>query len=395
VFPLVRHLAALPGPVRLLVLDAHSADEGPHPLAEAFGGFDRCVRHENPRLVCQSLAVTGETADARPGAARVIEACGAELGVVDPPSEVRYGPHGRLVRRMRRLSPPTGERRPPAFAPDGTFLVTGGIGALGLVFAGHLARHVPRCSLVLAGRSAPNADQRKAIDLIAETGATVEHVVADVGREDDVRRLLEHVRSRYGGLDGIVHAAGRIQDALLSNKTPHDVDEVLSGKLAGAVHLDSLTRDDDLRFFVTFSSLTSLTGNAGQSDYGYAGAFLTAFARRREALRARGERNGRSVTVIWPYMRDGGMRVDAATEGYLLRRHGLAPVDTDLATEAFDLSLVTGAPEFGVLRADLGRLARTLPILDARERTAPDAVRQAPEDGLRDALAEELRELGL
>ncbi|MFI5825023.1 ACP S-malonyltransferase [Streptomyces rishiriensis] len=387
VLPLTRCLAPLPGPVRLLVLDEYAEDEGPRPLVEAFGGFARCLRHESPRLLCQAVAVAGETADALPGPARVIEACGAELAVPDPPAEVRHGRAGRLVRRARALAPTAGE--PPAvrLTRNGAYVITGGLGALGLVFAEHLARRAPGCRLVLASRSAPAAGQQEAIDRVAALGATVEHVVADVGREDDVRRLLAGVRGQHGGLDGIVHAAGRIHDALVANKTPEDVDAVLAGKLAGAVHLDALTRDDELDFFMMFSSLTALTGNAGQSDYGYASAFLAAFASRREALRSRGERSGRAIALIWPYMRYGGMRVDTATEGYLLRRHGLAPVDTDLAIDAFDLSLATGTPEFGVLHADLGRLARTLPILDA--------ARQGYADELRDALADELKELGL
>ncbi|MBT2408798.1 MULTISPECIES: type I polyketide synthase [unclassified Streptomyces] len=395
VFPLARSLAALPTLVRLLVLDEYAEDEGPQPLVEAFGGFARCVRHETPRLICQSLAVAGETAGALPGPARVIEACGAELGVPEPPAEVRHSPGGRLVRRMRRLRPAAGDRQAVRLTPNGTYLITGGLGALGTAFAEHIARRAPGCTLVLAARSAPGPGRREVIDRIASTGATVEHVRADVGREDDVRRLLEHVRSRHGGLDGVIHAAGHIQDALLSNKTAEDVEQVLAGKLAGAVHLDALTQGDELDFFMTFSSLTSLTGNAGQSDYGYASAFLTAFARRREELRARGERTGRGIALIWPYMRDGGMRVDAATEGYLLRRHGLGSVDTDLATEAFDLSLATGGPEFGVLYADLGRLARTLPILKPEETPGRGAAGEDSGDELRNALTEELEELGL
>ncbi|MFC7265712.1 ACP S-malonyltransferase [Streptomyces lutosisoli] len=395
VFPLARSLAALPQSARLLVVDAHTGGEAPEPLAEAFGGFARCVRHENPRLICQAVAVAGDTAETRPGAARVIEACAAELGAPDPPAEVRYGPDGRQVRRMRPLSPTAVERQAARLTPNGTYLITGGTGALGLVFADHLARRAPGARIVLTSRSTPSPGQQRTIDRIAALGATVEHVVADVSREDDVRRLLEHVRSRHDGLDGIIHTAGRIQDALLSNKTSHDVDEVLAGKLVGAVHLDALTQGDDLDFLMTFSSLTSLTGNAGQSDYGYASGFLTAFARHREVLRARGERVGRSIAVIWPYMRDGGMRIDAATEGYLLRRHGLAPVDTDLARETFDLALATGGPEFGVLHADLDRLARTLPILSVDETVEPAGTPGKPADGLRDALAGELKELGL
>ncbi|MFI1030617.1 ACP S-malonyltransferase [Streptomyces sp. NPDC020951] len=395
VFPLVRCLTSLPDPVRLLVLDEYAASEGPRPLVEAFGGFARCLRHESPRLTCQAVAVAGDTADALPGPARVIEACGAELGVPDPPTEVRHGPGGRLVRRMRALLPAAGKPRAVRLTPDGTYLITGGLGALGLVFAAHLAARAPGCTVVLVGRSAPDPGQREAIERIAAIGATVEHVVADVGREDDVRRLLARVRSRHGGLDGVIHAAGRIQDALVTNKTAQDVDEVLAGKLAGAVHLDALTQGDELDFFMMFSSLTALTGNAGQSDYGYASAFLTAFARHRELLRVRGERRGRAIAVIWPYMRDGGMRIDAVTEGYLLRRHGLAPVDTDLAIEAFDASLATGGPEFGVLCADLGRLARTLPILNAEDCAGPEATRADSADELRNALTDELKELGL
>ncbi len=350
--------------VRVLHVDAYGA-AGPDPLAEALSGFARSLRHENPRLLYQAVALDADHGGARPDPQDVLRVCTAELRGSGQEADVRYEGGLRLVRRVREVRPQRANTPVAGPVDGGVYVITGGAGGLGLIFAEHLARRA-RVRLVLSGRSELDAERNAAVARIAELGADVTYVRADVGSEDGARSLIEQARDRHGRIDGLIHSAGHIKDALLVNKSIEDIDAVLAGKVLGALHLDELTRDDDLAFFMTFSSLTALVGNPGQADYAYANRFLCAFARHRDRLRLAGERSGRSIALVWPSWRHGGMKADAQTEEALLRHLGLDLLDTPTGTEAFDLALASAQSEFGVIRADRARLTRVLDVLPPR-----------------------------
>ncbi|MEO3762704.1 ACP S-malonyltransferase [Streptomyces sp. B5E4] len=347
-------------PVRLLRVTAH-ADGGPAPLAEAFGGFARSVDHENPRLVQQAVAV--RTAAGEEPAAALLRACEAELAAdARADTEVRHDADGRRVRRLREL-PAVRPDAPAGVAvrPGGTYVITGGGGGLGLLFAEHLARQA-RVNLLLVGRSALDDQRQEALERIGALGADVRYERADVADRGDVEWILAAARNRWGSVHGVIHSAGVLRDGLLPNKTADEIDLVLAGKVDGAVHFDAATTADDLDFFMVFSSLAALAGNPGQVDYAFASRFLNAFSRRREELRAAGERSGASIALVWPFWRDGGMQVDESTEGFVRRRLGLTPLENAVGVEAFDAALRHAVPEFGVVHAERDKLQRVLRI---------------------------------
>ncbi|MCX5359786.1 ACP S-malonyltransferase [Streptomyces sp. NBC_00124] len=354
-------------PVRLLRL--HTRTGGPaDALAEAFGGFARSVEHENPRLVQQAVAV--HRADGHPADA-LLEAALVELAAdTRTEAEVRHDDRGRWARRLRELqaapSAPAGDT-----VRDGTtWVITGGAGGLGLLFAGHLARRA-RVNLLLAGRSELTDDRVTALEGIRALGSDVRYERADVADRTEVDRLLAFARDRWGAVHGVIHSAGVLRDGLLPNKTADEIDTVLAGKIDGARHLDEATRDDDLDVFMVFSSLAALAGNPGQADYAFASRFLNAFSRAREEKRAAGERSGASIAVVWPFWREGGMRVDEATEGFVRRRLGLTPLENAVGVAAFDAALHHARPEFGVVHAERAKLERLLRIEPAQDTDRP------------------------
>ena len=378
VFHLTRELlrGKVSRPVRLLRVEPYT-EAAPDPAAEAFGGFARSVRHENPHLVQQALCVQVPGTSAADGARALARAVTAELAADGTDVEVRHDAAGRHVRRLRELAAPTG---PDAVAvrDGGVYVISGGGGGLGLIFAEHLARQAA-VRLVLVGRSPLDDTRRAALERLRQSGAEAVYEAADVGDRAEVHRIVDAARSRWGAVHGVIHSAGVLRDALVPNKTVEEMDAVLAGKVGGARHLDEATREDALDFFMMFSSLAALAGNPGQVDYAYASRFLNAFGRHRERLRERGERSGVSITVVWPFWRDGGMRVDAGTEGFVRRRLGLEHLPTQLGVEAFDLALRCGEPEFGVVLAERARLDRVLRI-EPRPADAP-----APDTGPADA----------
>ncbi|MEU5227205.1 SDR family NAD(P)-dependent oxidoreductase, partial [Streptomyces toyocaensis] len=283
------------------------------------GALLRTAHLENPNLRTQYL----ECLD---GASPVTVAgrLGAEA-TADPEPEVRHH-DGR--RRVRRLTEVTGAR--PAAAPwreDGVYLVTGGMGGLGLHVARDIAASVAHATVVLTGRS-PLTDERRAVlrDL-RTTGLTVRYESVDVADRDALGALLARVTADHGPLTGVLHAAGVIEDNFVVRKSPGELDRVLAPKVAGLVHLDELTREQPLELFVCFSSLAGAFGNPGQCDYAAANAFMDAYAGHRDRLVSAGRRNGLTVSVNWPLWDEGGMGAEGPVREQL-RALGLAPLDT-------------------------------------------------------------------
>jgi acyl transferase domain-containing protein/NAD(P)-dependent dehydrogenase (short-subunit alcohol dehydrogenase family)/acyl carrier protein/SAM-dependent methyltransferase/aryl carrier-like protein len=300
--------------------------DGGCPWHAAAAGFARTVRLESPRLSCRVVGIDAGT-DAAVTLAR-------ELRAGDGPVEARYEGGRRRVRRYR----PVEAGEPVALRGDGAYLITGGGGGLGLLVAEHLARSGAG-SLVLAGRSAlpPAAVER--IARIEATGAAVRYVRSDVADEEQARALVAGIRAGHGALRGVIHAAGELRDSYLRNKSLDDLRAVMAPKLRGCVHLDRLTAAEPLDFFALFSSVVGSFGGVGQADYAFANAFLDAFVPYRQAAVAAGRRQGRTVSIAWPFWRDGGMRQDGEAAEALRERLGLTAMPTAAGLAALDTAL--------------------------------------------------------
>jgi acyl transferase domain-containing protein/7-keto-8-aminopelargonate synthetase-like enzyme/acyl carrier protein len=164
---------------------------------------------------------------------------------------------------------------------DASYLVTGGLGGLGLKVAESLvsagARH-----LVLAGRSAPGPEAETAMEVMRRHGASVTAVRADVAKAEDVASMLEVCRAS-APLRGVVHAAGVIRDGLFRNQSAESFNAVMAPKVRGVWELHLQTSRLPLDWFVCFSSMSSLAGSPGQTNYAAANAFLDALAALRHA----------------------------------------------------------------------------------------------------------------
>ena len=307
----------------LCVRLAAAGDEQPHLIALA--GLLKTLAQEHR---CRGATLALAPGDANEVAERILD----ELRWMQD-DEVAYDLGVRQVKRMREFDRPVA--RGDWARTDGTYLVTGGAGALGLHVAGLLARRGAG-EVVLVGRA--ELDPTRAA-LIKKLGADVRYVRADVASADAVERLVVTLRGGSRPLRGVIHAAGVIRDGRALDKAPAQIDAVLAPKIEGALNLDRATAGDALDFFVLFSSIVGQTGNRGQSDYAYANAYLDAFAATRERWREAGIRRGRTLSIGWSLWRDGGMTVDSATAELLERRWGMVPMSTEAGLSAFEALL--------------------------------------------------------
>jgi acyl transferase domain-containing protein/acyl carrier protein len=197
----------------------------------------------------------------------------------------------RMVARLRPSRRESGSV-PFAFRPNAAYLITGGLGSLGLLFARQLAERGAR-RVILAGRSAlpprsewvalaptdPHRQQVDAVIDIERLGTVVETMSVDVSDAAEVRRLVADRRDRHlPPVRGLIHAAGAVHDQIMTQMTDEQLDTVLRPKVLGSWALHEAFADEPLDFFVLFSSVSSVVVTAGQSNYAAGNAFIDALA---------------------------------------------------------------------------------------------------------------------
>lgn len=166
---------------------------------------------------------------------------------------------------------------------DGTYLITGGHGGIGLEIAHALAERGAG-TLVLVSRTPPSQAITKKLAQISDSGAKVVSIQTDISDKAAVSAMLDRIQSELPPLRGIVHAAGIIDDGLIAHQDWQRFQKVLAPKIAGAWNLHILTQNMPLDFFVLFSAGAGIFGSAGQGSYAAANAFLDALACQRHAM---------------------------------------------------------------------------------------------------------------
>lgn len=242
----------------------------------------------------------------------------------------------------------------PAIRDDGSYLVTGGLGGLGLVVASWLTEQGAR-HLVLAGRSDPSDDALVAIDAMRHAGATVEVVSADVSDAADVDHLIAAATAHGTRLRGVFHAAGVLDDGALAQQSWSRFAHVFAPKVTGAQHLDRATRTIDLDHFVLFSSVSGLLGSPGQANYAAANSALDALAHRRRS------RGLAALSIDWGAWAEAGMaaRLDER-EHQRMSARGMGLLTNEVALEALGSLIEHSGAQVAVMSVDWPAMFATL-----------------------------------
>jgi NADPH:quinone reductase-like Zn-dependent oxidoreductase/acyl carrier protein len=262
-------------------------------------------------------------------------------------------PIGKLV---LTLGEPEARIRVPrqtqvALRADSSYLLTGGLGGLGLSVAGWLAEQGAG-HLVLVSRSgAATAEQRAAVAGLSAKGAQVTVAKADVAQRAELERILSEIAASGTPLRGIIHAAGVLDDGMLVQQTPARFRRVLAPKVQGALHLHELTQQQELDFFVMYSSASGLLGSPGQGNYAAANTFLDALAhyRRAQGLPA--------LSIDWGGFSEVGMAAAQDNRGARAATRGVRSLTPEQGLRALGRLLQGNDPQVGVVPLNLRQWA--------------------------------------
>ncbi len=237
-------------------------------------------------------------------------------------------------------------REAPLFRPDGTYMVTGGFGGLGLEIAkwmgGQGARHV-----VLVGRSGASTPEAQAVvRSLEEAGAQVYAAAVDIAQEAKVREMLDRIAATMPPLRGIMHGAMVLDDCMMAQVDRARFTRVMVPKAGGAWLLHQLTRDLPLDHFVLFSSVAMLLGNNGQASYCAANAYLDSLADHRLA------QGLPAMAIDWGMLGEIGVAAQDETVGQHLARKGMTGLTTRQSLDALARLLREPRPQIGIMHLE-------------------------------------------
>ncbi|MGR8931280.1 MAG: amino acid adenylation domain-containing protein [Gammaproteobacteria bacterium] len=257
---------------------------------------------------------------------------------------IRYVQGQRMAEQLQFLSPAPVSPATALFKPGGTYLITGGAGGLGKIFAKRIAE-LGNVNLILVGRSPIDEDKKSLVSSLTNHGNEVVYLSCDVTSPGDTKALFEKIISRFHALNGIIHSAGVVKDCLLGNKAWHDFQTVLDPKIKAINCLDAESAKLSLEFFMAFSSVSAVLGNVGQCDYAYGNSYLDSFIFWRNRQVDLGNRAGRSLSINWPIWEEGGMHIHPQVLKGIKERLGVIPLSTADGISAMDRIATMTSPQ--------------------------------------------------
>ena len=328
-------------------------DQGIEGLFCGLSGILKTAHLENQKILGQIILV--DSNENEKGLLRVIE----ENSRHPEDAHIRYVKNTRQVFSWAEVSASVEVGQAP-WKEGGVYLISGGAGGLGLIFANEIARKTKDTTLILIGRSSLSREKQDQIKVLKKLDAKVEYREVDVSQQSAVKELIQSILREFGQINGILHGAGVIRDNFILKKTVQEFQEVLAPKVAGTIILDHATKDLDLDFYILFSSVSGELGNVGQSDYATSNAFMDAYARYRNPRIRFGQRRGWTLSINWPLWKEGGMRVDDVTEKLMKQILGLVAMETSHGTQALVQGLYLNQTQIMVLEGDPGKIKQRI-----------------------------------
>jgi surfactin synthase thioesterase subunit/NAD(P)-dependent dehydrogenase (short-subunit alcohol dehydrogenase family)/acyl carrier protein len=261
-----------------------------------------------------------------------------ELLAPDDEEQVALRDGLRFVPRLHhRTLDTSGKEGAQPIRSDRSYLVTGGLGTLGLKVASWLVAEKGARDVWLVGRSAPSKERETAIVRLEAIGATIHTVSADISNKEQARQLFSSIKEKGLALGGVFHCAGLLDDRIVADMDWEHYHRVTAPKIEGAWALHLATQHLNLDHFVLFSSILSVIGSMGQFNYVAGNAFM-------DALVAFRRRMGLAATAMnWGPWEEAGLATESGERGRAIwRARGTNYIPADSGLEAMTLTLAHG-----------------------------------------------------
>ncbi len=283
------------------------------PEKAALLGPIQIIPLEYPQIRCRAIDIVLPESGVTP---RLVETLFAEISVTNAESVVAWREQHRWVQAFEPLRLEESKTAAPPLRQKGVYLITGGLGGIGLTLAKQLAQTVS-ARLVLVGKSelpprevwdtwqGDNATARKIAGVreIEQAGGQVLIAAADVTETEQLQSVVAMAQSQFGPLNGVIHAAGIPGGGVIQLKTREAVENVMAAKVCGTLALAAALKDQTLDFIALCSSINAIVGRLGQVEYVAANAFMDAFVHAHPELPF--------ISINWETWRDTGMAAAA------------------------------------------------------------------------------------
>jgi acyl carrier protein len=210
--------------------------------------------------------------------------------------------------------------------PAGSYLITGGTGALGMVYAEYLVNSGAK-NIFLLDRKQPSEDVDKKINELKGMGASIRLLFADINDKYSLATALSSIKEEFPAIRGVIHAAGALNDKMIADLSWEDFEIVLGAKVAGLANLYGLLDLEQVDFLMLLSSVTSAFGNVGQANYAAANYFLNTFANDLAF------NNQKAFTPCWGPWLSGGMASSNELISKNIAATGIEPIAPDIGLE--------------------------------------------------------------
>jgi amino acid adenylation domain-containing protein len=379
----IRIVAVSSGMQRVIGEDCISPDKA------TLLGPCRVIPFEYPHYICRSVDFSADSPQHE--RKQVVNQLLAELSAHSADTVVAYRGGERWIQTVEHHSLASAAKDAQGLREGGVYLITGGLGGIGLGLAEYLAKHV-KPKLVLVGRTplpprdawsrlleeSPADDACRKIQqllTIEQLGAEVLICSADTANMEQMKDVLQKTRERFGTLHGVFHAAGVPGAGLMQLRTAEAAARVLAPKVTGTLVLESLLQHYELDFVVLFSSVLAIAGGPGQVDYCAANAFMDAVAARAASSRTN------TVAINWGFWQwdawqDNLLQFDQEIRDHFRasrRKYGLT---IDEGMECLLLAIASRSPQVVVSIQDFDSLIENMnrfsagPELRKREQMA-------------------------
>ena len=316
-------------------------------------GFGKVLSFEFPELKCVRIDL-----DPNQNIADSVSNLLGQLSLQEREDQVAFRNGNRFVQRIMPFEFANSSISSSiSLRPDATYLITGGLGGLGIETTKWMIQHGAK-HIILMGRNGPSLAVKGFLDKMQDGGIDIQISLGDVSNPSDVEKVMEMIQQNMPQLQGVIHAAGVLDDGSILNLTSKRMEYVFKPKVNGTWNLFKSILDFPLDFFVFYSSAVSVLGSPGQGNYAAASAYQDAMAylMRNQGIPA--------ISINWGPWAEVGLAaetIEKLKEENASTEHMIKVINIDHGLSMLELLLSEETPQVMVLPFDLKNLIELYP----------------------------------